>query len=164
MTHNKKEGEPCCPKFDTSKWDKKAFTWKEKKFIRDTFPLFMHMPWPPMIGKSIGKLWKMATEAKAAPDLKDFLCLSHDSSPWKGEHYMAVTKEVEGADNVTLSGDYMSMVFDGPYNAVPKYMKELDEYLESEGKKAKDYYFYYTTCPKCAKIYGHNYMVGIAEV
>jgi hypothetical protein len=47
---------------------------------------------------------------------------------------------------------------------VPKYIKEADTYLASLGKKAKKYYFYYTTCPKCAKKYGHNYIVAFAEV
>ena len=28
----------------------------------------------------------------------------------------------------------------------------------------KDRYFYYTTCPKCAKKHGHNYVVGFAQV
>ncbi|WP_455707283.1 hydrolase [Mesorhizobium sp. ORM8.1] len=27
-----------------------------------------------------------------------------------------------------------------------------------------DVYFFYTTCPKCAKAYGKNYVVGIATV
>ena len=34
----------------------------------------------------------------------------------------------------------------------------------SQGKKAGKYYFYYTSCPKCAKKYGHNYIVAFAEV
>jgi hypothetical protein len=26
-----------------------------------------------------------------------------------------------------------------------------------------DYFFYYTTCPKCAKKHGHNYTVAFAK-
>jgi hypothetical protein len=33
---------------------------------------------------------------------------------------MTVTKEIPGAENVQLSGTFLSKVFDGPYNAVPK--------------------------------------------
>ena len=25
-------------------------------------------------------------------------------------------------------------------------------------------FFWYTTCPKCAKAYGENYVVGLAEI
>ena len=32
------------------------------------------------------------------------------------------------------------------------------------GKPDGEVYFYYTTCPKCAKHYGHNYVVGFAEI
>jgi hypothetical protein len=55
-------------------------------------------------------------------------------------------------------------VFDGPYNHVPKYLKEFHKYLALIEKKPKKIYFYYTTCPKCAKKYGHNYIVAFAEV
>jgi hypothetical protein len=75
-----------------------------------------------------------------------------------------VTKEVPNAENVKLSGTYITKVFDGPYNAVPKWIKETNHYVTQKGKTVKRYYFYYTTCPKCAKIYGHNYVVAFAEV
>ena len=92
------------------------------------------------------------------------MCLAYDPSPWKGELYVAVTKEVPGAKNAKLSGTFISRVFDGPYNAVPKWIKEMDSYLAGQGKKASRYYFYYTTCPKCSKIHGHNYVVAFAQV
>jgi hypothetical protein len=90
--------------------------------------------------------------------------LAYDPSPWKSEFYISVTKEVPGAKNVTISGSFISKVFEGPYNAVPKWIKEMDEYLSSINKKGKRYLFYYTTCPKCAKIYGKNYVVAFAEI
>ncbi|NYT04613.1 MAG: hypothetical protein GKC00_07910 [Candidatus Methanofastidiosa archaeon] len=77
---------------------------------------------------------------------------------------MTVTKEVPNVKNVRLSGTFISKVFDGPYKDVPKWIKEMDRYLENKGKKAKKYYFYFTTCPKCAEYYGHNYVVTFAEV
>ena len=35
---------------------------------------------------------------------------------------------------------------------------------KAKGEVAKDVYFFYTTCPNCAKAYGKNYVVGAAEV
>ena len=35
---------------------------------------------------------------------------------------------------------------------------------EKKGKVAKQLLFYYTTCPKCAKAYGKNYVVLFAQV
>ena len=102
--------------------------------------------------------------ANAAPELQDFLAIAYDPSPWKSEIYMAVTKDVPGTDIAKLTGTYVTKVFDGPYNAVPKWMKEIDEFVASQGKMTKKHYFYYTTCPKCAKKYGHNYVVAFAQV
>jgi hypothetical protein len=159
-----KEMHECCPVFDPVPWNNKTHDWTDKPFIRDYLQLFFHMPFPPMMAKVIGRMWKKAEEAGAAPEMKDFLLLAYDPSPWKSELYLSVSKEVPGAENVKLTGTFISKVFDGPFNHVPKFIKELDSYLADQGKKAKKYYFYYTTCPKCAKKYGHNYIVAFAEV
>jgi hypothetical protein len=154
----------CCPVFEPGLWDQKTHEWIQKPFIRDYIPQFLHMPLPSMMGRIIGRMWKKAEGAGASPELKDFLLLAYDPSPWKSELYMNVTKEVPGAENVTLSGTFITKVFDGPYKSVPGYLKEFYIYLDSLGKKAKKIYFYFTTCPKCARKYGHNYIVAFAEV
>ncbi|MFC1727344.1 hydrolase [Patescibacteria group bacterium] len=159
-----KKSKQCCQKFNPSLWDEKVHQWKGKRFIKDTLPQLFHMPFPPMIGRMIQRQWKKAQTAGAAPKMKDFLWLAHDPSPWKSEHYIAVTKKVPDAHNTKLSGTFISKVFDGPFNAVPKWIKEMDRYLAEKGKKSIKYYFYFTTCPKCAKKYGHNYVVSFAQV
>ncbi|MGE5582491.1 MAG: hydrolase [Bacillota bacterium] len=154
----------CCPKFDPALWDEKTHHWKEKLFIKDVIPQIFHIPLPSTMNRTIGRMWEQAQQAKAAPDLKDFLMLSYDPSPWKSQFYLAVTKEVPGTENVKLSGTFISKVFDGPYNQAPKWIKEMEQYVAAKGQTVKKHYFYYTTCPKCAKIYGHNYVVSFAEV
>ena len=161
--NNQTQNSECCPKFDPRPWDEKTHTWKDKPFIRETLPQLFHMPLPWMVGRMINRMWKKAQDAGAAPDMKDFLWLAYDPSPWKSEHYIHVTKEVPNAENASITGTFVSKVFDGPYNAVPKWVKEMDEYLAREGKKPKKYYFYFTTCPRCAKKYGHNYVVAFAQ-
>lgn len=156
--------EVCCPEFDPSRWDQKKHEWSNKLFLKDSVPEFFHIPLPSTYGKVITRMWQKANDAGAAPEVKDFLMLAHDPSPFKGELLLAVTKEIPGAEIVKLSGTYMSRVFDGPYNHVPTYIKEMDGYLASHKMKAKKYYFYYAYCPKCSKKYGHNFIVAVAEV
>jgi effector-binding domain-containing protein len=109
-------------------------------------------------------MWARAQKLGIAPDTKDFLLLAYDPSPWKSELYIAVTKEIPEPDVVKLTGTYVSMVFDGPYSGVPRYIKTMEEYLDTLKKKSKKYFFYFTTCPKCAKKFGHNYIVALSEV
>jgi len=45
-------------------------------------------------------------------------------SPWKSELYFAVSKQVPEAENVPISGTFLSKVFEDPYSAVPEWMKE----------------------------------------
>ncbi|OGO16997.1 MAG: hypothetical protein A2Z02_03065 [Chloroflexi bacterium RBG_16_48_7] len=163
MTNHGSETQ-CCSKFDPDPWHEKEITWQDKLFIKGTMMQFMHMPLPGAFAKTVGRMWKGLEDVKAAPDIKDFIMLATESSPWKGEVYINATKEVPDAENVKLSGTYITRVFDGPYNAVPKWIKEMAEYVALKGKIVKKYYFYYTTCPKCARTYGHNYVVAFAEV
>jgi hypothetical protein len=164
MSATKSTDAPCCPEFDCARWNNKTHVWKDKPFIKDSIPVFWHIPWPPMIGRLMMRMWNKAKEADAAPDLSDFLALATDPTPWRTEYYMAVTKEVPGAENVRLSGTFFTRVFDGPYNAVPKWIKQLQAEVTEQGKTAKNFYFHYTSCPKCAKLRGHNYVLGFVQV
>ena len=155
----------CCPKFNPSKWNEKTFVWKNKPFIREWIPTLFHIPFPPMIGKKITKMMNLANEAKkVSANKEDVLILFRDPSAFKSEIYFSVTGEVKNATNAKISGTFISKVFAGGYNSVPKFIKQMNEYLEKKGKKAKDYYIHYTYCPKCAKKYGNNYMIIFAEV
>jgi len=154
----------CCPRFDPKPWQEKIHQWKDKLFIKDTVPQIFHIPFPPMIGKMMQKQWEKIQKANAAPKTENFLWLSYDPSPWKSEHFIHTTKTVPDAENVKISGTFISKVFDGPFNLAPKWIRQMNKYLASKNKKAKKYYFYYTTCPKCAKKYGHNYVVLFAKI
>jgi hypothetical protein len=164
MSTSSTHGECCCPAFDPAPWDGKTHVWKDKPFIKDSIPVFFHIPWPPMIRRLMTRMWTKVALADAMPELSEFLALATDPTPWRSEWYMTTVKEVPGAENVTLTGTFLSKVFDGPYNAVPKWIKAMDRWLADQGKKARKYYFHYTSCPKCAKIRGHNFVVAFAQV
>lgn len=161
----KTQDQPCCPEFDVAKWDKKTFVWENKLFIMETIPTLFHIPFPPMIGKKTMKMHVMAEKAGVTiPDLSDALILFRDPTAFKSEIYYAVTKEVDGANNTAISGTFVARVFDGPYNAIPRFIKEMEQYLKESNKSAQDYYVHYAYCPKCAKKFGHNYMILFARV
>ena len=105
-----------------------------------------------------------AIEAANAVDTEQVIVMSIDPSAWRAEHYFAVTRDVPGQEMVRLSGNYMTKVFEGPYKNAPQWEKEMQAYVRSKGKQPGKVYFFYTTCPKCAKAYGKNYVIGIAEV
>lgn len=161
----KTQDQPCCPEFDVAKWDRKTLVWENKLFIMESIPALFHIPFPPMIGKKTMKMHKMAEKASVTiPDLSDALILFRDPTPFKSEIYYAVTQTVDDANNTAISGTFMARVFDGPYNAIPRFLKEMEAYLKENGKSAKDYYVHYAYCPKCAKKFGHNYMILFALV
>ncbi len=155
----------CCPEFHPERWDAKTLTWDHKPFIRASLPTFFHIPFPPMVGWKITKLWSMAERAKAVPeDKEDALILFSDPSPFKSLIHLSVTGTVPGAEQAALSGTFMTKVFDGAYNDIPRFIKEMDAHLAALGKKADRYYVHYAYCPGCAKKFGHNYVLLFAQV
>lgn len=152
----------CCPVFDPKSLDKKTHYWKNKLFLKTDVIQFMHIPLN--MGPVVTKAWNTIQEANAQPKDKDFLMLAYDPSPWKSELYFTITKSVPGANNVRISGEFFSKVFDGPYQDVPKWMAEMENWAKSKNKKIEKQYFFYTYCPKCAKAYGHNYCVAFAKI
>ncbi len=151
----------CCPPFTPEPWDNKTFEFEDKLFVRATTRNFLHIPLT-MAGM-ITKTWKMIEDAGAnSPD--EFVLLSYDLSPWKSEHLFWVTKEVPGAEMVSMTGTFRTKVYEGPYKMVPKWCKDMEEQIQKEGKEVKKLYWFYTTCPKCSKHYGKNYLVAFAQV
>ena len=161
----KTQSQECCPKFDVEKWDKKTLYWENKLFLKETIPAFFHIPFPPMIGKKVMKMHAIAQKSEATIQNKsETLILFRDPTAFKSEIFYSVTKEVEGANNSAISGSFVTGVFDGPYNGIPKYIKEMEKYLNERDQVSMDYYVHYAYCPKCAKETGHNYMILFALV
>lgn len=160
MSNNNLQNQTCCPKFEPAPWDGKTFQWDDKKFIKDkVFTLFYI---PMNFGSAMKRLDKKVREAGAT--IPDYLCLSDHTSKCNMNVYLAVDKEIRGAQNVTLSGKFLSKVYEGPFQNTGKWCKDFEKYAESKNLKIKKWYMWYTTCPKCAKKYGKNYVAVIAQV
>ncbi len=78
--------------------------------------------------------------------------------------YLAVNEEIPGAQNTTLSGTFVSKVYEGPYKETGNWHKDFTAWCNVQNYKPIKYYMWYTTCPKCAKKYGKNYVVYMAEI
>jgi hypothetical protein len=99
----------------------------------------------------------------AGTTVPDWLCLSDHTSKWKMNLYLAVDKEIPGAENVKLSGTFYSRVYEGDFNQTGKWCADFEVKAKEKNLKIEKLYMWYTTCPKCAKKYGKNYTVIIAK-
>ena len=152
--------EECCPKFNPEPWDGKVFDWKNKKFIRDKVATLFHMP--VNFGGVIRKMMKKIDAADATS--VDWMGLSDHTSKWNMDIYVAVDKKIPDAENVTISGKFLSKVYEGPFKNTGKWCDDFKSYAKEQGFDIKKWYMWYTTCPKCAKKYGKNYVTIIGKV
>ena len=158
MSSNQKE--ECCPRFDAKQWDDKLIEWDNKRFIRKSVKTFFYMPLN--FGSVMKKLDKELQNA--GTPLTDNICLSDHTSKWNMDIYVNVDSDIKGLDNRVLTGKFFSKVYEGPYKDTEKWSKDFEEISKSKGLNIKKSYMWYTTCPKCAKKYGKNYVTLIAQV
>ncbi len=151
----------CCPRFHAEGWDNQELHFKDKTFLRATTRSAMHIPLN--MGGVFTRVQGHIEDASAArPETE--VVLSRDISAWEAEHFFAVDKDVPEEEMTTLSGDFITRVFEGPYRRAKDFEHDMHIAAKAMGKEAKRVFFFYTTCPKCATAYGENYMVGVAEV
>jgi len=160
MTNENKQKNICCPKFDPTLWDNKNFEWQNKKFIKDKVFTLFHIP------INFGAVMKKmsAQVEKIEVNTPEFMCLSEHTSKWNMDIYLATDKEVEGAENVTLSGKFLSKVYEGNFKDTNQWCEDFKEYAKSKNIEIAKWYMWYTTCPKCTKKYGKNYVVIICKI
>ena len=151
----------CCYRFNPEGWDGQEIHLKDKMFLRAETKSILHIP--TNMGKVMPGTYD-AIENSGAMHPDQFVVLSRELSPWKSEHLFLVDKEVPGQEMVRMSGDFISKVFEGPFNKVKDWHDEMLEPAEKSGRKAEDVYFFYTSCPRCAKAYGHSYVVAFTKL
>jgi hypothetical protein len=150
----------CCDIFNPEPWQEKEIVWTNKVFVKDHVTSFLHIPLN--FGNKVVKNMKLIEAAGAKAEYQ--LMLTDENSLWGADIYIDVAKEVAGARMTTLSGTFLTKVFEGPYQNAGKWAKEMEANVKNKGKLLKKLYFSYTTCPKCAKAYGKNYVVLFAQI
>ena len=154
------ENSTCCPPFNPDPWDDKMFEWNEKLFIRKKVKTFFFMP------LNFGSVMSKVIPILEAHGncTKETMCLSDHTSRWNMDILLSVNSEIPGLENVKLNGKFYSRVYEGNFNKTGEWCKHFENEASKKGFAVKKWYMWYTTCPKCAKKYGKNYVVVIAEV
>ncbi|MBN2589683.1 MAG: hypothetical protein JXA96_07465 [Sedimentisphaerales bacterium] len=157
---NVKNETGCCPRFNPEPWQEKEVTFNDKLFIKDHVTSFLHIPlnFGKVMIRSMDKIQKI----NALDHEPIILC--DEKSLWGSDVYIAVTKDVPEAEMAKISGTFLCKVYEGPYQNVRKWVEDMKTYVRSKSKQIQKIYFYYTTCPKCAKVYGKNYVVIMAQI
>ena len=92
------------------------------------------------------------------------LVLFMDPSASQSNVYISVTDKVPNANNVSLSGEFRSLVQEGSYENVGHMINQMNADLADRKIPVKTIYAHYAYCPQCSATVGNNYTVLFAEV
>ncbi len=155
------EAHDCCPRFDPAPWQDRIVKWKNQRFVKDRVRSFLRIP---LNFGGVMKRNMAAIEAAGAAET-DMVVLSDENSMWGLDLYLQVTKDVPGVQMATISGLFLAQAYEGPYRDIPKWIADIKKRAVAKRKtKIHKLYFFYTTCPVCAKKYGKNYVVVFAQL
>jgi len=150
----------CCPRFDPAPWDGKELQWRDRRFVKDRVRSVLHVP------LNFGAVMKRNADriAAAGACAEGMVVLSDENSLWGADVYIEVAKDVPGAAMAAVSGTFLCKVFEGPYRNMRRWVAEMKVFVSGRGKTIRKMYVFYTTCPKCARKYGKNYVALLAQV
>jgi hypothetical protein len=149
----------CCPPFDPATWKNATVVWRDKPFVTDHVHCLLHVPLD--MGRRVVKNQRWIEAAQARPEHP--LMLSTDTSAWGADLFIEVTRPVPNARMATLSGTFSTRVYEGPYHHAGAWIADMRRRMAEQGQPLGRIYFGYTTCPRCAKAYGKNYVILFAE-
>lgn len=150
----------CCPPFHPAPWDDVILEWTDKRFIKGKVCTLFFMPLN--FGQVMTRLNKKVVDAGAS--MPDSLCLSDHTSKWNMNILLAVDRQIPNAENLTISGKFYSRVYEGDFKKTGEWCNDYMAKAKEKGLNTGKMYMWYTTCPKCAKKYGKNYVVIIAKI
>ena len=158
----------CCRKYQIGHWADQEVVWENKRFIKDRVRSFLHIP------LNFGAVMKRSGKPLMDAGIwsNDMVVLSDDESLWGSNVYIELGDDGEAklpplhpkAEIVELSGRFVTREFDGPYQKAHVHAKQFQAELEGQGQNVKRVFYFYSTCPKCAKAYGENWIALFAEV
>jgi len=151
----------CCPRFDPAPWQDQEITWDARPFVKQRVRCFLHIPltFGRVMVRTMARL-----EAAGAVD-PEMIVLAGDEGPWGMDVFISYRGELPAApDLTTLSGTFLTRVYEGPYRHAGRWHKDMQAHVAAAGKTLRRMFSYYTTCPRCAKAYGKNYVVLLAQV
>ena len=157
---NARNEETCCPRFDPAPWQDRDVTWSDKLFARDRIRCFLHVPLN--FGAVVRRNMRVLEAAGAVAE--NAIMLTDETSPWGADLYIEIEKDVPGVHAATLSGTFLARVYEGPYRNVRAWCDDMHRRVAARGRTLRKLLFYYTTCPRCARRYGKNYVVLLAQV
>ena len=157
---SEKKTNECCTRFDPKPWDEATLTWEGKRFVKDRVVSFLHIP----LNYGAVMTRTLAVIEAAGAHSENRIVLTDENSLWGADVYLEVTKDISSASMATISGTFLSKVFEGPYRNMRTWIEAMKVFVQGKGKGLQKMYFFYTTCPKCAVKYGKNYIVILAQV
>lgn len=145
--------------FDPEPWQERIMQWDKKMFIVEKVKTLWFMPLN--FGGAMKRVMNRLEAAGAQSP--DWMGLSDHTSKWNMDILVAVDRDVPGPSRI-LSGTYLSMVYEGKFSDTGKWCSDFTKKAAGKGYETVKWYMWYTTCPKCARVYGKNYVVIICEV
>lgn len=137
-----------CPVINRSDWEFKEHEWDGRAFYTKKLNLLLHIPLG--IGKKIEKL--MDEVGDKGYTLSEPVQILTKDGAFCGKVMVGLKKTYPADGNVVVfrKAKLFSKVHAGPYNRLYESVMDLQDHVKAKtGKKPREFYFWYASCPDC---------------
>ena len=147
-----------CPEIDGQAFEGVEEDWSDRAFYVRNTPLVFHIPI--RIGRDIQKL---ISEAKSKGyEWDDTSRFMQKDALFKGQVLLEIRNPQEEDPNVLVMPEETQVqgtFFNGPWSRLGTPTRDLINTMAAKGRKAKEVYCWYLTCPVCSKERGYQTVV-----
>lgn len=146
-----------CPSVDVKKYDNETITWKDRYFYITPQPCFFHEPIN--FAVRIENAFTYIQDKGLKFNEKKHMIVQKDGM-FRGKLMLGVSKPGKKVKGVhKLNKKFIAKSHVGSYKELGNTVRNLFKQAYKKGKILKGIYFWYTTCPECAKGDQHKVVV-----
>ncbi len=149
-----------CPKLSKEEWHLTKHVWDKRPFFKTHYRCFLNIP--TNLQAVVRKSLEMLRQRKLLDDQP--MIFSVRENAWGGNLLISIKKHVRDLETRSLSGHYISFLFNGDYGNVPTWVKKVAEYGQREYLNFSELLIWHVTCPRCAQEYGNSQTVIFAKM
>jgi hypothetical protein len=149
-----------CPQLSKDEWHLSKHIWDKRPFYQVHYRCFFNLPI---------NLQTQVRQALTKLQNRDLLeetpmIFSVRENAWGGDLLISITKHVPDLETRSISGHFISFLFNGNYKQVPYWIRKVQEYGRRKYLDFSELYIWHVTCPRCIQKYGQAQTVIFAKM
>ncbi len=149
-----------CPRLVREEWDRQIHQWDKKPFY--ALPYRSFFGWPTNLARQTAAAVDLLSRRGLLESIPINFAVNEQS--FGGTLLISINRNVKDLETRAISGKFMSFFFEGKYTQRTDWIRQVYRYGRANNLNFHELYFWYATCPTCAKKQGYAQVVIFGKI